>query len=72
MKTNMGNTDKAIRILIALVIVVLYLTHQISDTIAVVGLIISGIFIMTSVLSICPLYSLFGMNTCEKHNTKSK
>ena len=66
MKKNMGNIDKSIRILIALTIIVLYATHQISGTIAIIGLIVSGIFILTSFIGICPLYLPFGINTGKK------
>ena len=66
MKKNMGNIDKIIRILIAIVVIVLYFTHQISGTLAIVGLVISGIFILTSFISFCPLYLPFGISTRKK------
>lgn len=66
MKKNMGNTDKIIRILVALVIIVLYFTHQINGTLAIIGLILSGIFILTSFISFCPLYLPFGISTRKK------
>lgn len=66
MKRNMGTTDKVVRILIALVIIALYFMHQISGTIAVIGLILSGIFILTSFISFCPLYYPFGFSTRKK------
>lgn len=66
MKKNMGSADKIIRILVALVIIVLYMTHQISDTLAVIGLILSGVFILTSFISFCPLYLPFGISTRKK------
>jgi hypothetical protein len=63
MKKNMGGIDKVIRILIALVIVILAFTKVISGTLAIVLLILSGIFILTSLISFCPLYLPFGINT---------
>ncbi len=66
MKKNMGTADKVIRIIIALVIIILYITHQISGTIAIIGLILSGIFILTSFISFCPLYYPFGFSTRKK------
>ncbi|MDP1801282.1 MAG: DUF2892 domain-containing protein [Bacteroidota bacterium] len=66
MKKNMGSADKIIRILVALVIIVLYMTHQISGTLAVIGLILSGVFILTSFISFCPLYLPFGISTRKK------
>jgi hypothetical protein len=63
MKKNIGVIDKVVRILIALVIVILAFTKVISGTLAIVLLIISGIFILTSLIGICPLYLAFGINT---------
>jgi len=63
MKKNMGGIDKVVRILIALVIVILAFTKVISGTLAIVLLILSGIFILTSLISFCPLYLPFGINT---------
>ena len=62
----MGSTDKIVRILLALIIILLYFTHLISDKLAIVGLILSGIFILTSFISFCPLYMAFGINTRKK------
>lgn len=66
MKKNMGNADKTIRILVALVIIALYYTKQISGVTAIIGLILSGIFILTSFMSFCPLYLPFGISTRKK------
>jgi hypothetical protein len=68
MKPNMGTTDKVARIFAAVVILVLYFTDQISGTAAIVLLILSGIFILTSFLSFCPLYLPFGISTRKKEN----
>jgi hypothetical protein len=66
MKTNMGNTDKVIRILVAVAILVLYFTNQISGTIAIVGLVLSVVFMLTSLIGFCPLYLPFGLSTKKK------
>jgi len=66
MKKNMGTTDKAIRILVAVVIAVLYFTNVISGILAVILLILAVIFIVTSILGFCPLYLPFGLNTGKK------
>jgi len=64
MKKNMGNIDRAFRILIAVAIIVIYyFTDLLSGTLATVLLVVAGIFIATSFISVCPLYLLFGINT---------
>jgi len=66
MKKNMGTIDKVIRILVAVVVAVLYFTHVISGTLAIVLLALSAIFIVTSFLGFCPLYIPLGLSTRKK------
>jgi len=63
MKKNMGTIDKVIRIVVAAIILVLYFTHVITGTLAVVLLILAGILVVTSLVGTCPLYMLFGLST---------
>jgi uncharacterized MAPEG superfamily protein len=66
MKKNMGSIDKIIRILIAVVFVVLALTKVVTGPLAIVLLVLAGVFVITSVVSFCPLYLPFGINTGKK------
>ncbi len=66
MKKNMGTLDRTVRILVALVVVYLYNTKQISGKTAIAALLVSGIFILTSFISFCPLYLPFGISTRKK------
>lgn len=65
MKANMGKTDKIVRIAAAILIAVLYFTNVISGTLGLVLLILAVVFVLTSLISFCPLYTPFGINTCE-------
>jgi hypothetical protein len=68
MKPNMGIVDKVIRILIVVVIGTLYITHQITGA-AAIGLgIIATIFLLTSIISFCPLYTLIGISSAKKRS----
>lgn len=66
MKKNMGNTDRIIRVVLAIVFSVLYFTGTITGTFGLVLVVLGAIFLATSFISFCPLYTLVGMNTCEK------
>jgi hypothetical protein len=66
MKSNMGSADKAIRIVLAIVFAGLYITKLVEGTVGLALLVIGGVFLLTSVISFCPLYTLLGMNTSEK------
>lgn len=65
MKKNMGNTDRIIRFVIAAAIAVLYFTDVIGGTLAIILLVGAGIFLLTSLVSFCPLYAPFGLSTCK-------
>ena len=66
MKKNMGYTDKKIRITAAIAIAILYYSGIISGTIGLVLLILAVVFVLTSLVSFCPLYVPFGISTCKK------
>lgn len=66
MKKNVGSTDKVIRLLVAVLIAVLYFTNVISGTLAIVLGVIAVVFVLTSMVSVCPLYMPFGINTRGK------
>lgn len=71
MKSNMGTADKAIRILVALAIAGLYYGNVISGTVAIVLLVLAGVFVLTSFIGFCPLYLPFGISTRKKENANS-
>ena len=64
MKKNMGNTDRIIRLIVAVIFGGLYFTNTVSGTFGIVLLALAGVFILTSLVSFCPLYTLIGLNTC--------
>ncbi len=62
----MGNIDKIVRILIAAIVATLYFMGIITGTLGIVLLVLAGVFVLTSLISFCPLYLPFGINTCPK------
>jgi hypothetical protein len=66
MTKNMGSADKIIRLVIAAIVAVLYFTGTITGTLGIVLLIFAGVFVLTSLISFCPLYLPFGLNTGKK------
>jgi hypothetical protein len=65
MKKNMGNLDKGVRIVLALAIALLYYFNVIEGTLAYVLMAFAIIFLLTSFVSFCPLYTVLGVNTCK-------
>jgi hypothetical protein len=66
MTRNMGILDRSLRSIAALAVVALWYTGRISGTLAIVLLVIAGIWLLTSLISFCPLYSLLGFSTGKK------
>jgi hypothetical protein len=67
MSKNMGIIDRVIRILLAIVVIILYLAGSITGVAAVILGIFALIFIVTSAIGYCPLYSLFKISTILKN-----
>jgi hypothetical protein len=69
MKRDMGNIDSIVRILVSITIVAFYLLNVITGPLAYVLLTLTGIFILTSFVGVCPLYTMFRIN---KRDTKNQ
>ncbi|HNP94288.1 MAG TPA: DUF2892 domain-containing protein [Cyclobacteriaceae bacterium] len=69
MKKNMGNADRMIRIVLAIVFASLYFTGVVQGTLGLVLVILGGVFLLTSFVSFCPLYAIVGLNTCPAKKT---
>ena len=68
MKKNMSTADRIIRTLIAAVMLGLYFINVISGTLAIVLIVVSVIFLLTSLVSFCPLYAILGLSSKPKEN----
>ncbi len=64
MKKNVGSADRIIRVILAAVFAVLYFTGIVPGTVGLVLVALSGIFVLTSLISFCPIYAIVGLNTC--------
>jgi len=64
MKKNMGTVDRVLRAVLALVMVGLYFGNIVTGTLGIVLMAAAGIFLLTSLISFCPLYTVVGFNTC--------
>ncbi len=66
MKKNMGIVDRVARVIVAVILAILFFTKVITGTLGIVLLVIAGVFVLTSLISFCPLYIPFGLSTCKK------
>lgn len=66
MKKNMGTVDRVIRTLIAIGVGVLYFTGRISGTLAIVLGAFAIIFLLTSFVAWCPIYTPLGISSRKR------
>ena len=63
MKPNIGTVDRIIRAVLAIIMAVLYFSGTVSGTLGIILLVLAGIFLLTSLISFCPLYAPFKFST---------
>ena len=66
MEKNMGSADRIIRMIVAAIIVVLYMTKIISGTTGIILIALAAVFLLTSFISFCPLYRVAGLSSLRK------
>ncbi|HMV10472.1 MAG TPA: DUF2892 domain-containing protein [Cyclobacteriaceae bacterium] len=66
MKKNMGNADRIIRTILAVVMIALYATGTVTGTLGIILIVASVAFLLTSLISFCPIYLPFGLSTLRK------
>jgi len=67
MKQNMGTADRVIRIIIAAVLAGLYFSGVVTNsTVATILWVVGIVFIITSAIGFCPLYTIAGLRTNKK------
>lgn len=65
MKKNMGGADRVIRFLVAVIFAALYFTGKVTGSTGIILLVIGAVFLLTSLIGVCPLYSIIGIKTCK-------
>ena len=68
LKKNVGTIDRVIRALIAVAAVIAY-TGGVLGSFGWVLLVVAAIMAVTALVSVCPLYLLFGISTCPVKRT---
>lgn len=68
MMTNMGNIDRGLRLLVAAVLAYVALATDTlgSGVLFWLALVVAAVFVVTSLIGNCPLYTILGVRTCAK------
>lgn len=65
MKKNVGSIDKVARLIIAVIAVYVVYKGIVASPWDYVLYAVAGIMVITSLMGSCPLFSIFGINTCK-------
>jgi hypothetical protein len=65
----MGRIDKFVRVSLAVIAALLVYFNVVQGTLAYVLLAVAAVFVLTSLISFCPIYGLVGLNTCKVKKT---
>lgn len=66
MTKNMGSADRIIRTLVAIAVIALILTKQLTGLAAIILGILAVVFLLTSLVAFCPLYVPLKISTRKK------
>lgn len=65
MNANVGNADKLIRLVLAVVAAVVAFSVGAGSALGIVLLVVAAVLLVTAAVGFCPLYRLIGMSTCK-------
>lgn len=63
MKRNMSNTDRIVRVIVAALFAYLYFAGIVTGGLGIVLVVLGAVFLLTSIVSFCPLYALVKFST---------
>ena len=66
MRVNMGSVDRVLRaVVVAPALLVIALVVGAGSVVGIVLLALAAVMLLTAVVGFCPLYTLFGLDTCS-------
>ncbi len=72
MKCNVGGTDRTIRIVLGILLVIAGLFAQLEMTWRIVVLVVGAIALVTAFVRFCPINAMLGLDTSEKKEEEKK
>lgn len=61
----MGTVDRAVRVVLAIVFGIIAFTDMVEAPVNYILMALGAVFLLTSLISFCPLYAPFGISTCK-------
>ena len=65
MKPNLSTLDRAIRVVVAALFLYLYFAGIVTGAFGIVLLVLGAVFVLTAIVSYCPLYAMFKFSTLK-------
>lgn len=65
MKKNMSSADRMIRVVLVAIFAYLYFSGTVAGIFGLILLILAIVFLATSLIGFCPIYTIFGVSTCK-------
>ena len=72
MTSNVGTSDRVIRIVLGIVLVALGLSHMVTGGLAIAAYVVGAVALVTGVVRYCPAWSIFGITTCPLKPSQNK
>lgn len=63
MNRNISDVDRVVRLIAAALFAYLYFAGTVTGALGIVLLVLGAVFLLTAVVSFCPLYALFKFST---------
>ena len=63
MKRNLSNTDRIVRVVLAVLFAYLYFGGIVTGTLGIVLVVLGAVLLLTAVVAFCPLYAPFKFST---------
>lgn len=63
MKPNLGTVDRVVRVVLAIILAYLYFSGTVSGALGIVLLVLALVFLLTGLVSFCPIYYLGKFST---------
>jgi hypothetical protein len=72
MAANVGGADKAIRLVLGVVLLLLGVFHVVTGNVAIAAYVAGGVALLTGLFGFCPAWAIFKVSTCSARRAHPK
>ena len=65
MRANVGGSEKVIRIVMGIALLIAGLLHMVTGNLAIAAYVVGEVALVTGVFGFCPAWAVFKVNTCS-------